>query len=339
MGKPIVYCGGCGKSLREEEFLKGRAQLIDNSPFCGVCRPVKTPPPPPSSRKLVVLSAPPVATLAPPRRTEAGPAPSKSLYVSGVLVACLVVALIWGALRTSGSASSPPEPDLALTTIQTLESFAATSTDPDAILRRCQEDRMKVWGTPYQSRLEAVEARARKDRDVRNRLAALTTPPKPAPVPIPPTPPVVPAVAKRPGPTGRVLYSENFSQGSGAIKQGVVVDGALALPKSGAWITGGFPDPIGPTWTLRFKVKPVRDIASMEFVIYSSKSRANHWYFVRGLKKDQWTLVEATAPQIHRGRLPAGPTVQGEIAQIIKFYFEAQAPDGSILLDDIEVTE
>jgi len=337
MGKPIVYCGGCGKSLREEEFVKGRAQLIDNSPFCGVCRPVTSPPPPPSSKKLVTAPPSPVATLAPPRRTEAAPSPPRSLYISGVLVACLVVALIWGALRDPGSAPTPSEPNLALTTIQSLESFAATSTDPDAILRRCQEDRMKVWGTPHQSRLEAVEARARKDREVRNRLAALTTPPKPAPVP--PTPPVVPAAAKRPGPPGNVLYSENFSQGIGKIKKGEVVDGALALPKTGAWIEGLLPQPVGPTWTLRFKAKPVRDIASMEVVIYSSKSRANHWYLVRGLKKDQWNLVEATAGQIHRGRLPGGPTFQGETAQIIKFYFEAQAPDGSILLDDIEVSE
>jgi hypothetical protein len=119
----------------------------------------------------------------------------------------------------------------------------------------------------------------------------------------------------------------------------VVVDGALSLPKSGAWITGGFPDPIGPTWTLRFKAKPIRDITTMQVVIYSSKSKANHWYLVRGLKKDEWNLVEATAAQIHRGRFPGGQSILGENAQILKFYFESLAPDGSILLDDIEVTE
>ena len=38
MGRPIVYCGICGKSLREVDFSKGRAHVVDNAAFCVDCR-------------------------------------------------------------------------------------------------------------------------------------------------------------------------------------------------------------------------------------------------------------------------------------------------------------
>lgn len=45
MGKGIVYCHECGRSLREEEFEKSRAHWIDNVPYCLDCRtPDPTPP-------------------------------------------------------------------------------------------------------------------------------------------------------------------------------------------------------------------------------------------------------------------------------------------------------
>ncbi len=40
MGKPIVYCGGCGESLREADFEKGRAHLLEGQPYCTRCRPL-----------------------------------------------------------------------------------------------------------------------------------------------------------------------------------------------------------------------------------------------------------------------------------------------------------
>jgi hypothetical protein len=40
MGRQIVYCEGCGHNLREDDFEKGRARMIDNRPFCTECRPI-----------------------------------------------------------------------------------------------------------------------------------------------------------------------------------------------------------------------------------------------------------------------------------------------------------
>jgi hypothetical protein len=43
MGKPIVYCDGCGLSLREEEFDRGRAVTVHNRSFCEACKPADAP--------------------------------------------------------------------------------------------------------------------------------------------------------------------------------------------------------------------------------------------------------------------------------------------------------
>lgn len=35
----IMNCEECGSDLREWDFLKKRARLIENRPYCTVCRP------------------------------------------------------------------------------------------------------------------------------------------------------------------------------------------------------------------------------------------------------------------------------------------------------------
>src|SRR6185295_3987987 len=45
MGKEIVYCGDCGKSLREDDFAKGKAQHLDHRPYCTGCKPLAAAPP------------------------------------------------------------------------------------------------------------------------------------------------------------------------------------------------------------------------------------------------------------------------------------------------------
>ena len=47
MGRPIVYCGICGRSLKEDDFSKGKAHLVDNAPYCTDCRIVPEPIAPP----------------------------------------------------------------------------------------------------------------------------------------------------------------------------------------------------------------------------------------------------------------------------------------------------
>jgi hypothetical protein len=41
MGRQIVYCEGCGHNLREDDFERGRARMLDNKPFCTECRPFR----------------------------------------------------------------------------------------------------------------------------------------------------------------------------------------------------------------------------------------------------------------------------------------------------------
>src|SRR4029077_8551814 len=90
MGRQIVYCEGCGNSLREDDFDRGKAREIENRPFCTECRPYKEgeePPkrsssgrvpaqPPPPPRKNATERIPIVG--APPRRQGGGPAAKAS---------------------------------------------------------------------------------------------------------------------------------------------------------------------------------------------------------------------------------------------------------------------
>lgn len=73
MGRQIVYCEGCGHNLREDDFEKGRARMIDNRPFCTECRPYRPGEgDPPPARK---SSSGKVPAAAPPRKTSTGAIP------------------------------------------------------------------------------------------------------------------------------------------------------------------------------------------------------------------------------------------------------------------------
>jgi hypothetical protein len=39
MMQTIMTCVDCGADLREWEFLKRRARLVENRPYCAVCKP------------------------------------------------------------------------------------------------------------------------------------------------------------------------------------------------------------------------------------------------------------------------------------------------------------
>ena len=108
MGKPIVYCGQCGKSLSEDEFTRGRASVIDHQPYCVECRPIAAPAPvekalSSSSRRLSV--APKTTRRSAVDPTSASP---RALLLGGGLLALIVVIAIVAMI--SGGKERAPEP-------------------------------------------------------------------------------------------------------------------------------------------------------------------------------------------------------------------------------------
>jgi hypothetical protein len=54
----IMTCAECGADLREWDFLKRRARLVENRPYCTVCRPhQRTPQTDPESEDFPVRGA------------------------------------------------------------------------------------------------------------------------------------------------------------------------------------------------------------------------------------------------------------------------------------------
>lgn len=116
MGKPILYCSDCGRSLREEDFDRGRAGHQDNRPFCVECRPSVRP----------ATGAPPPKAVVPERtpsgghrrlRSRAGApgVPVALAAAGGGLLMILLVAGLAGSGRKPGppSAANAPGPAAA----------------------------------------------------------------------------------------------------------------------------------------------------------------------------------------------------------------------------------
>lgn len=143
----------------------------------------------------------------------------------------------------------------------------------------------------------------------------------------------------------KILFAENFNAGRGPFIGGETAAGgadgtlALAVPRSGSWIDGKLPQPSASTWTLRFKAKPLRELTQFEVLIWSGRPGVSYWYHIRGLKRDEWNPIEVKASQLNRDWHGKGQTFEGDTAQVLKFYFDDSVPDGSVLIDDVEVSE
>ncbi|HEX7900036.1 MAG TPA: LamG-like jellyroll fold domain-containing protein [Planctomycetota bacterium] len=106
MGRPIVYCSDCGRSLREDDFLKNLASNFDNRPYCSTCRKVEAPPPvTPSARPT------PPSSARTPKPFAAAPAKSSKPVVAAVLVGAVLFLLILGVTLSGRRPSPAPEPE------------------------------------------------------------------------------------------------------------------------------------------------------------------------------------------------------------------------------------
>lgn len=176
MGKGIVYCQDCGKSLREEMFEQGKAHTVDDRPYCIACRAPDPTPPTGTYPK----AAPRTGRAAPPalsaRRSSpvlpsvpAGKAnPHLPILIGAALagvafVVLLVVLLSGGREPTKAEAPEPPpaaRKDPAREEYEKLRAFAAGSQDPDAILLKCDEAKVRLKGTPWLDKIAEIERRA-----------------------------------------------------------------------------------------------------------------------------------------------------------------------------------
>ena len=144
----------------------------------------------------------------------------------------------------------------------------------------------------------------------------------------------------------KILYAEDFNQGRGAWGGGEIVSGgvdatsALAIPKAkGVLLQEKLPQRAGPTWTLRFKLKPAVEFKGLELIAWAGRDNSVFRHHLRGLQKDQWNQVEVKAAQLNLDWNGGGPTFEGEVPHMIRIYFDDNVPDGSVFLDDFEVLE
>ena len=113
MGKEIVYCQGCGNNLREEDFEKARAHMVDNRPFCSACKPLpKTESPRPRKASTGRIPVPPGQAARRPAPTRPAQVPNTPLLVGGI-VAALVVLMLLVVLAAGGGRAKPPTPAAA----------------------------------------------------------------------------------------------------------------------------------------------------------------------------------------------------------------------------------
>ncbi len=139
MGREIVYCEGCGISLREVDFEKGKAREIDHRNYCVACRPAEAAVPKPAATKGSTPRHPVPASTTPRRPTPTVPAKSNAGLIAGavaggiVLVLLIIVAASSGRPRETAVAKSPPS--VAASTPERKPAETAPGRRPAAELR------------------------------------------------------------------------------------------------------------------------------------------------------------------------------------------------------------
>lgn len=197
MGKGILYCAQCGNTVREDDFARGKAQMLDDMPYCGGCKPAEPASPPPlpaqkgSSQRIPMpakqgssqrLLKPSSTTRMEAAQTK--PPPFKNPVVIGGAVAAVALVVLLLLLLGGGrkemeapvetiqrtadrpSAPPPPEPPRAILPrdplddrVKDLEAMAATAP-PETTLARVDALRAKARGTPHEATLARIETQA-----------------------------------------------------------------------------------------------------------------------------------------------------------------------------------
>jgi hypothetical protein len=143
---------------------------------------------------------------------------------------------------------------------------------------------------------------------------------------------------------GRVVFREDFDGKSTRFTGGKLVQGgrngskALEFPPAGAAIWNAFSTPVKDSTTVRFKVKPLADVADGQVLIWSRKHKDNGRFHFSGLKKGEWSEVEIRGLDLRLGWEGEGGGLEGEALDNFKICFDG-APQARMLLDDFELCE
>ncbi len=187
----IVYCGGCGKALRGDDFTRGQAVMLDHRPWCFECKPpdktpILTAATSAEARRSGSPAKHPRLVVGTGRHEAVRPPPNRALFVGigGVVAALVVIGLALG--RSSSPAPmeravKPPvdqnrrAPDFAEAErlLKDLEQLASLAP-PEKILARCEEQAAKIRGTPQEKRFLEIETAAKTQQRLRGQEGELT---------------------------------------------------------------------------------------------------------------------------------------------------------------------
>jgi hypothetical protein len=108
MGRGIVYCGDCGRSLREDAFERGLAGWFQDVPYCSACRAPSPTPPTGAIQKVRRPSSGQLPAATPRRPLPASRPRSKAPLLIGASLAVAAVLLL--ALFALSGPGSHPKP-------------------------------------------------------------------------------------------------------------------------------------------------------------------------------------------------------------------------------------
>lgn len=188
----IVYCGGCGKLLRSDDFERGLARTLDNSSWCSECKPPDKEPIPTtgsSSRRQTATGKHARISVGTTRRETASPGTSRTATI-GIGVAVVAIILLGILFTGNNSSPIPPTPDKpprgnievdrnvgasaeAQRLLKELETLASLAP-PEKILVRCEELRAKFVRLPEEKRFLEIQTAAKEQKRARDQEGQLT---------------------------------------------------------------------------------------------------------------------------------------------------------------------